>query len=541
MNEIAHFRVLYRQFLFRLMDVELLAPSAGGDASGLLGQFSALLVFGSLMLALAAGTAGLALRRAPVAALWSAEVALISLSLVVVGVFALLSWDTLFVDRQDALVFSPLPVRGGVLLAAKAAATASALGLTFAAWNCLAGFAWPLVLARGSETIRFVAAYWLTVAMAGTFLFCALLSTQALISQLPGRWRLRASAGVQMLVFAALLGMLLLRGNEARLWAPAWWFTGLWNELGGVTSVEGQSLARRAVAATILAVAGAVVSFLLSYPRALRRAVEEPDAAAGRGSSWWLPRFGSRRETALAHFTLRTLARSRRHRSLLAFWLGGGSAVAAVYLAGAPEITQSGWGSLLAQANSYALAASVILLCASWWGVRGVYGIPLQPRANWIFQVIAPFPSEAVRRAARRALLFAAVLPVVVFFAVLFAWTWPLRLVGQHCLLLALAGTALAGASLREFRSIPFTCRYLPGRNKVHLVFWFGVIPLLIAIHKLARWELEAFNDAPAFGILVAALGAGAAAATWSSSAADADVVFEEEDSEELTALRRLC
>ena len=39
------FRVLYRQFLFRLMDVEMLASSAQGDTSGLLGQFGALLAF----------------------------------------------------------------------------------------------------------------------------------------------------------------------------------------------------------------------------------------------------------------------------------------------------------------------------------------------------------------------------------------------------------------------------------------------------------------------------------------------------------------
>ena len=42
------FRVLYRHFLFRLMDVEFLSNSAYGDTSSLLGQLGALLVFGSL-------------------------------------------------------------------------------------------------------------------------------------------------------------------------------------------------------------------------------------------------------------------------------------------------------------------------------------------------------------------------------------------------------------------------------------------------------------------------------------------------------------
>ena len=40
MNTKLQFRVLYRQFLFRLMDVEFLAASARGDASQLFGQLA---------------------------------------------------------------------------------------------------------------------------------------------------------------------------------------------------------------------------------------------------------------------------------------------------------------------------------------------------------------------------------------------------------------------------------------------------------------------------------------------------------------------
>ena len=41
-NERIQFRVLYRQFLFRTVDLELIAPH--GDMSKLLGQFAAILV-----------------------------------------------------------------------------------------------------------------------------------------------------------------------------------------------------------------------------------------------------------------------------------------------------------------------------------------------------------------------------------------------------------------------------------------------------------------------------------------------------------------
>ena len=42
------FRVLYRLFLFRMVDLELLSQAAQGDISGLLGRFAALLLFVSL-------------------------------------------------------------------------------------------------------------------------------------------------------------------------------------------------------------------------------------------------------------------------------------------------------------------------------------------------------------------------------------------------------------------------------------------------------------------------------------------------------------
>jgi hypothetical protein len=45
------FRVLYREFLFRMVDLEALSAHAQGDVSKLLGRFAALLVFSSILFA----------------------------------------------------------------------------------------------------------------------------------------------------------------------------------------------------------------------------------------------------------------------------------------------------------------------------------------------------------------------------------------------------------------------------------------------------------------------------------------------------------
>ena len=141
------FRVLFREFLFRIVDLELLAPK--GDMSKLLGQFAALLIFLSLVFA------GLGLffpdsrRIEPWLTLmltWSAEHFLIATTMLVVGLFAVLSWDSTFPNRRDVFVLAPLPLRSRTLFLAKVAAVAAALGFTVAALHVFSGLVWPLVL-----------------------------------------------------------------------------------------------------------------------------------------------------------------------------------------------------------------------------------------------------------------------------------------------------------------------------------------------------------------------------------------------------------
>jgi hypothetical protein len=114
------FLTLYREFLFRIVDLELLAPQ--GDITKLLGQFVALLVFISLWLALI-GVLAASAQAEPgrgVVVAWAVEHLLIATTMLAVGLFAVLSWDSLFPDRRDVLVLSPLPVRARTIFLAKA-------------------------------------------------------------------------------------------------------------------------------------------------------------------------------------------------------------------------------------------------------------------------------------------------------------------------------------------------------------------------------------------------------------------------------------
>ncbi|MBV8810497.1 MAG: beta-lactamase family protein [Acidobacteriaceae bacterium] len=136
------FRVLYREFLFRIIDLELLAPQ--GDIGKLLGQFAALLLFVGLWVLLPT----VIMSEGPPSELtllvtWTAEHFIIATTMLVVGLFAVLSWESMFPDRRDIMVLAPLPVQARTVFLAKVATVTTSLGLTVICLNILPGLLTP--------------------------------------------------------------------------------------------------------------------------------------------------------------------------------------------------------------------------------------------------------------------------------------------------------------------------------------------------------------------------------------------------------------
>ena len=83
---------------------------------------------------------------------WSVEHFLIATTMLVVGVFSVLSWDSMFPGHRDVLVLGPLPIRAHTILLAKLAAVVTALSLAVVTLHAVSGIVWPLALnatARG--------------------------------------------------------------------------------------------------------------------------------------------------------------------------------------------------------------------------------------------------------------------------------------------------------------------------------------------------------------------------------------------------------
>jgi hypothetical protein len=516
------FRILYREFLFRMIDLELL--SARADTNKLLGQFAAFLIVVSIGLALLANSAEGAKEMPHAAVLikaWPVEHSLIAVTMLVVGMFSVLSWDSTFPNRRDVLVLAPLPVRPRTIFLAKVAASAAALSLTVAALNALPSIIFCMALAPPDSggwlslilslvPVRCFAAYWITMLAAGAFVFCCVLGVQGLAAQLLSRRHfLRLSAFLQMGAFCLFLSITFLEPslstpplltapeNQASLaWLPSYWFLGFFQLLNGSMHPALAPLANRGLAGLPLAGIAAGVAFLLSYLRTLRKIVEEPDISPGSRNGSWLPPFGSPLKTAVVQFSIRPLLRSRQHRIILAFYWGLGTTLVVL-------ISQDRFARQ--RLNVPMLFASIMLMLVAVTGARVVFSLPLELRANWIFRMMPLRSGEPLLAGTRRSLFMLAVAPVLTASALtfLFLWNW-LPAVG-HLLVLLLFGIILAEVCLLGFRKIPFTCSYLPGKSYAHMVILASLVPPML-LSSGAEYEWNFLQHPARYVTLLAAL-----------------------------------
>ena len=526
-SERRQFRLLHRDFLFRVVDLELLATH--GDVQKLLGQFAALLgAFGFVLAVLIIPHYALALSpQALAVAAWGDEEFLISTTMAIAGIFAVVAWNAVLPDRRDRLVLGPLPVRVRTIFAAKITAMLAGLGISIVAVNACTGLFFPTLGAAW----RAPAAYWVTMAAAGLFVFSGFLAVQGIAAQLLSyRMFLRVSGVLQLGAFFAILSFYFLTPalatprrlaapeNQALLaWLPSYWFLGLFQELHGHADPLFGPLAARAVRNLSITATAAAAGYALAYFRQMRRIVEQPDIAPGDRTpsvAGVIARAASRLmrrplDRAILLFTARTMTRSRQHRFLLAAFGGLGMAVAFAY---AKEALYRRFGSPWNQVTIGGLSAGLVLLTFAIVGLRAIFALPVAVRANWIFRVSAVHNPPAYFAAARKTLLALAAMPIWSAAALGYLALWPRRVALEHLLVMITAGVILADIALSRFCKIPFACSYLPGAAnlRVKLGVYAGSFILILGIG--CSLEFAALQRASGFAIYFTAL---LAAAAW--------------------------
>ena len=432
-----------------------------------------------------------------------------------VGAFVtLLVSGSLFPDERDFRILGPLPIPRSVVFAAKMAALVLFVGGFIAV--TLASIA-PLFLltARnpwGEHHFAARLAAWLVAsAAAATFAILAVTAATGLMGLLRASARLQAvTTSVRSLAIGALVlcvplvprlsdaGGDLADGAAWLLLVPPAWFVGLERVLAGAPQPWFGTLAIIAVASLTMAALLVAALYTVLFRHFERLVLRPPIVAPVREA-------GNRQRPAalppgylaVRLFTAATLRRGALHQGVLVGLAGCGFGIALNGLMGGSGASAAFWAPF-----------AVMFACGL--GVRSSLVLPVEHRANWIFRMTE---NESTRADELRAMDDVAIAFVVVpAVAASLPILWPV--LGWQSLVAALTigtvGLLTVHAVLLDWRRIPFTCSYLPGKRFVAQSFFLGIGAYLLFV-AAGEWLLRTAVGSAAGAGAVIALGLAAA------------------------------
>lgn len=403
-------------------------------------------------------------------------------SFAVIGFASIFEWDLLFPDRRDFLVLGPFPLRLRELFAAKFAALGLFLMMLIVAMNVL-----PILMMtvlsvmvpnlRGTG-LRLVAAHIAATGGASLFAFFVVASFHGLlISLTTPRIFQRISPWIQMLGMSTMVLCILLypiysillkpAANTHDLWIwlfPPVWFTGVYDLLLPARNALFVSLGVQGLGALAIAVAAASASWTFGFRRHYCRTLESAEAMPRSSVCTWLHwQVRSPETQAIADFSTRTLARSRKHQLFLSTYISVGLSIAVLFALAVRDgklvISQDGVRAFPFLVSFFAIS-----------GFRAVLQFPAELSANWIFRITEAHWTETARNATRRQVLVSGVFPMwLVMLSLEFIWwNWPHALL--HGAFQLLAGALLVEAMFWTFDKVPFTCSYFAGNANLSLL-----------------------------------------------------------------------
>lgn len=170
------------------------------------------------------------------------------------------------------------------------------------------------------------------------------------------------------------------------------------------------------------------------------------------------------------------------------------------------------------RANTSLMVISDFILSFAILGIRVVFSIPLELRANWIFRVASHAGAHQCVATCRCSLYVLALLPVWVAAAALFFWLWPWQIAAKHLVLLGMLGIGIIELAVYDFHKIPFTCSIFAWQ----VAFQYGsCLPglILMSVTWTAELEMRALSEPKYYAVVFLCLIAAAALARWRNTA----------------------
>jgi len=443
----------------------------------------------------------------PLAVSFPDEYFFIVLSMTVTGAVAVWRWDAIFPDRRDYINLVPLPISTRTIFFANLVAVFFLVGLIAIDVNAASCVLFPMVVAATQTKflffLKFAIVHAMGVVLSSVFSFFAVFSLLGLLmAVLPATILKRVSTYVRGLIVIYLVTLLCtsfavpynLSRADGRVpaWAfllPSSWFLSLCQVLRGRATPALVQLSRLALPAVAVCVAVALVTYAIGYRRHFIRIpemVETVPTAKFHQSriALWLQGFALRTPflRGCFPFVRKTLLRSEMHRLVVTAAAGLGLVLASQAALNAVQTSKT-----LRQAalSPDAISIPYILTFLLVIGLRVVFEIPTDLRANWIFQLLLDRDQQDCAILARKIIL-SVTLPLVFLTAFpLYTYLEGVRIAFLHTLVVTIWAVLLIDIVLVRFRKLPFTCT-LPLFKQHSIVillsFCFGYLIYAVSI-----------------------------------------------------------
>ena len=221
---------------------------------------------------------------------------------------------------------------------------------------------------------------------------------------------------------------------------------------------------------------------------------------------WLIP---SPRRQAVVVFLAKTLAGSAQHRMILMGYGGFGLAVFLSGMIGMRDMVES---ARVVAANF--VYAHLILLTFLLPGVRHLFSIPVELKANWAFQITEGEGRREWLHAVDRLVLFAGVTVILILPLPIEVYLLRWRAVAELILFTVFALLCYEWV-FSSWEKLPFTCSHLPGKTPMWMLALqlFALIGLLPMVNAALLACL--YNRAAYVGVLTVLLVAWARVHAW--------------------------
>jgi hypothetical protein len=422
----------------------------------------------------------------------------LTFSMAITGIVTVLKWDNIFPDRRDYMNLAPLPIATRQIFLANVTAIVF-IAVAFAVdVNAVSSLFFPMVVTmeepKFAAYVQFARAHFAGVLLASLFVSFALFALiGTLMVLLPDSIFRRISIYVRVLMVILLLGLLcstfavapllstLHSGAPSLLrWLPPVWFLGLSRTIMGKADAALAQMGTIGLWAVIAVAILAPLVYVLSYYRYFIRIPETLDTTLRsraprilfpmRLMDWFVLR--SAYERATYRFAMKTLLRNDRHSLIFGGFASLGIVIASQTLLS--TVNQKPGAAPSAAMISVPFTLAYFLIC----GLRFVFDLPAELRANWVHRAILDSEQQAPADSARKVIL-TFVLPWILIVCLplyLYSWGWT---VGIALIAVLIAGSyLLADVLLRRFTKIPFACAYPPWKQSATVIVLFYVLGL---------------------------------------------------------------